>query len=134
MKLLLDTHIILWAFTDDDKLSGHARELIMSSENTVYYSLISEWEISIKHMLHPDEFLLSAGEFCDMCKASGFSELPLEEGHIFALESLTRKAGTKLHNDPFDRMLIAQAKAEGMRLITHDKMAGSYDEKCLIQV
>ena len=134
MKLLLDTHIILWAFSDDNRLSEDARMLIIDRDNTVYFSLVSAWELSIKHMLHPDQFVLSAQEFCDLCKASGYYQLPLEDSHIITLESLKQKKNVKQHNDPFDRMLIAQAKSEGMVLLTHDRMAGLYEEKCLMYV
>ncbi|MBR3146790.1 MAG: type II toxin-antitoxin system VapC family toxin [Eubacterium sp.] len=134
MKLLLDTHIILWAFSDDDHLSEKARTLILDRDNTVYYSLISVWELSIKHMLHPDQFVLDPAEFCNLCRASGYYEMPLEESHIITLESLKQKKKVKQHNDPFDRMLIAQAKSEGMTLLTHDRMSKLYEEKCLLYV
>ena len=134
MKLLLDTPIILWAFSDDGQLSEKARILIMDRDNIVYFSLISAWELSIKHMLHPEQFVLDAQEFCDLCKASGYFLLSMEERHIITLETLQQKKNAKQHNDPFDRMLIAQAKSERMVLLTHDRMADLYDEKCLMYV
>ena len=126
MKLLLDTHIILWSFSDDDRLSEKARMLIMDRDNIVYFSLISAWELSIKHMLHPDQFVLSAQEFCDLCKASGYYQLPLEDSHIITLESLKQKKNVKQHNDPFDRMLVAQASEENLQLISHDHRLSQY--------
>ena len=134
MKILLDTHMILWAFTDDGRLSEKARTIINDYDNTLYYSVISAWELSIKHMLHPDDFLISGDEFCQMCSEAGFIELDLSMSNVSALETLKKKHGTKSHNDPFDRMLISQAKSERMKFMTHDEMAKLYDEHCILYV
>ena len=134
MKILLDTHMILWAFTDSEQLSEKARRIIEDRNNTIYYSVLSAWEVSIKHMLHPDRFILDASEFCRLCTESGFIEVTLKNEHVRALETLKKKEHSKKHNDPFDRMLISQAKTENMTLLTHDKMARLYDEHCLMYV
>ncbi len=131
MKILLDTHMILWAFTDDIRLSEKARSFICDENNTIYYSVLSAWEVTIKHMLHPDQFLIGGKEFCNLCQKAGFYELALISDHVSELETLQKKKSSKSHNDPFDRMLISQAKHEGMRFLTHDKMAKLYNEHCI---
>ena len=123
--------MIIWAFTDDCHLSEKARSIICDENNTIYYSVLSAWEVAIKHMLHPDQFLIGGREFCNLCKKAGFIELTLTADHVSALETLRKKESSKSHNDPFDRMLISQAKNERMHFLTHDKMAKLYDERCI---
>ena len=76
MNLLLDTHVLIWALTEDLRLSDMARQLILDPDNTIYYSAASIWEISIKHARHPDSVTFSGRELSDYCREAGF--LPLE--------------------------------------------------------
>ena len=100
--------------------------------NTVFYSLASVWETEIKNSL--GKLPISGQQFSDYCSEAGFVYLPIEEKHIFALKSLKRDSSLKNHNDPFDRIMLAQAKTEGYSFITHDSLIASYNEKCIIYV
>lgn len=83
MRILLDTHILLWALSNDDKLPEKARELIIDEENEIYYSVISLWEVEIKHLAHPDIMPVSAEEIFGYCKQSGYNQIIIKENHIF---------------------------------------------------
>ena len=134
MNLLLDTHILIWALNEDPRLPDRARELILDADNVVYYSAVSVWEASIKHALRPDNMKSSGRELAGYCNEAGYLPLELKEKHVYALETLTRPDTAPRHSDPFDRMLIAQAKAENMAFITHDALLPYYEEKCIIPV
>ena len=111
-----------------------AKEMILDPNNVVYYSAVSVWEISIKHANHPDNVEFTGRELSQFCQDAGFLPVEMRDKHVLALETITRAAGAPPHHDPFDRMLIAQAKAENMSLITHDSLLPYYEEKCIIQV
>lgn len=134
MNLLLDTHILIWALNEDPRLPQKARDLILDENNAVYYSSVSVWEVAIMHANHPDNVAFTGRELAGYCQEAGF--LPVEERdrHIFSLETLTRSEGAPPHHDPFDRMLIAQAKAENLLLLTHDALLPYYEEKCILMV
>ncbi|MDE7327832.1 MAG: type II toxin-antitoxin system VapC family toxin [Lachnospiraceae bacterium] len=134
MKVLLDTHILLWALADDERLPQKAREIILQGENEIYYSTVSVWEVSIKHSLHPEQIPISGHALSGYCRKAGYQTLPLWDEHAWALETITRPPGAPRHNDPFDRMLIAQAKSEGMLFVTHDALLPYYNETCIIAV
>ena len=131
MKLLLDTHILIWFFQRDASLSKKTRDMILNTENSVFFSVISAWEVSMKHTAHPDKMLLNAKRFLTLCSESGFEILPLIDQHLLSLDTIQRAADAPPHKDPFDRMLIAQAKAEEMVFLTHDKMLPYYNEPCV---
>lgn len=130
----MDTHIAMWAVLDDPKLSDKARELLTDGENEVFYSTVSIWETVIKHTLHPNLIAVDGDELMEFCEGTGFKELTITSQHAITVQSLRRRNDAPKHNDPFDRMLIAQAKAEGMRLMTHDSFASIYDEACILAV
>ena len=134
MKLLLDTHIIYWFLDNDPKLSAKAREWILDTDNQKYISVISIWETAIKHAKHPHIIPFSGLEFGEMCRGAGFISLPVSDNYIAALESLSRPDDAPPHQDPFDRMLIAQAKSENMLFLTHDMLLPYYHESCVILV
>lgn len=134
MEILLDTHIALWAITDTEKLSSQALELLEAEENKVFYSLASVWEIAIKHKLHPNNMPIPEEAFVDFCEKTGFIQLPIRTEHIFLLKSLERMTDTPNHKDPFDRILLAQAKQENMIFITHDILLSQYGEECVLLV
>ena len=131
MKILMDSHIILWALNNNPKLPSAARNLILDERNTLYFSVISVWEFSIKHTVHPDNVLVSGREIYALCESAGYETLNLYGKHVFALETLRRREGAPPHNDPFDKLLIAQAKAEEMLFLTHDSLLSYYDEPCV---
>ena len=125
MKLLLDTHILLWWLNDDEKLPEKAHQLISHVDNAIYVSHISLWEIQIKVMtgkLHAD---LKA--IIEQLPVNDFLELPSHVNHFIALSQLP-----SYHQDPFDRMLIAQAISEPLHLLTHDKNVSLYSESIIL--
>ena len=128
MNILLDTHIVLWALSDDLKLSAFARDLILDDNNRIFTSVASMWEVAIKKALRPERISVSGIEFLHFCEQAGYEMLPIRERHIIALESLP-----PVHADPFDRILISQARAEALLLLTQDaKLAAYGDEVRLI--
>lgn len=134
MKVLLDTHILLWAISNDIRLSEKAKKLIENEENEIYYSIASLWEIEIKHLAHPDVMPVSSKEISEYCEQSGYEKLNIKEKHIFAMADLKRDEQAPPHKDPFDRMLIAQALSENMLFATHDKLIPGYNVPCILSV
>ena len=121
MRLLLDTHILLWALTDDPRLSTRARELLLDTRNDVFFSAASLWEIAIKRTLRREDMPISADQAIRLFNKAGYEELGISAAHAVAVESLP-----PIHTDPFDRMLVAQAISEPLCLITHDSIVASY--------
>lgn len=121
MRLLLDTHIALWALADDARLGKDGRALIADEDNTVYVSAASIWEIAIKHTLGRSAIPFGAGAATDYFSQAGYLTLDVHPTHAATVETLP-----KLHNDPFDRLLVAQALIEPMRLVTHDAVVAKY--------
>ena len=121
MNLLLDTHIALWAITDSPRLSAQAREWIESPRATVWVSAATVWEIAIKHGLGRGDMPVSGQEALDYFRQSGYRVLAVEPEHAAVVETLPAH-----HADPFDRILIAQALTEPMRLLTHDSTVARY--------
>ncbi|MEO1369541.1 MAG: type II toxin-antitoxin system VapC family toxin [Acidobacteriota bacterium] len=121
MKLLLDTHILLWAAGDPGKLSEEATELILSTDNLLLFSPASLWEIAIKSSLGRPDFSVSARVLRRGLLDSDYVELPISSLHAAKVEELP-----KLHKDPFDRLLLAQASAEGIPLVTADAQVARY--------
>lgn len=127
MNLLLDTHIALWAITDDPRLSEQARARILDPKVRVFYSVVSMWEVAIKRSLRPDRIPVSGAEFLHFCEKAGYAGLPIRDRHVLALESLPN-----LHSDPFDRILVAQARAESLLFLTRDAVLAGYGDPVLI--
>lgn len=126
MKLLLDTHILLWAAGEPEKLSDAARVLLTTPENNLFFSAASIWEIVIKLGLGREGFKVDPHRFRKMLAVHGYAELPVTAEHALRVDSLPL-----LHKDPFDRLLIAQARAEGMLLLTGDAAVSQYQESVL---
>lgn len=120
MRVLLDTHIALWAVTDHPGLTPHARQLISDAQN-VFVSAASIWEIAVKHTLGRGNIGFSGGEALEAFTAAGFELLSISAQHAAAVDALA-----PLHADPFDRMLIAQAQTEPLHLLTHDAQLARY--------
>lgn len=117
MRLLLDTNALLWWLADAG-LTAQAREAIADPANLVAVSAVSAWEISIKKALGK---LAAPDDLEHQVQAGGFTPLPITSAHGVAAGQLARH-----HDDPFDRMLIAQAVAEGLTIVTRDKRFGEY--------
>jgi PIN domain nuclease of toxin-antitoxin system len=125
--LLLDTHIALWAITDSPRLSQEARQLIESPATNVWVSAASVWEIAIKHSLGRGDMPVSSEDARRYFVDSGYQILPIEAEHAIAVESLPGH-----HQDPFDRILVAQAMTEPMRLMTHDPKVALYSDAIIM--
>lgn len=123
MNLLLDTHVALWAITDSPKLPLKARELILSPKTNVWISAASVWEIAIKHGLGRGDMPVSGEDAARYFRESGYRFLAVEPEHAMAVEGLAAH-----HQDPFDRILVAQALSEPMRLMTHDPLVARYSD------
>lgn len=134
MKILLDTHILLWALADDDKLPDKAKKLIENEDNELFYSIISLWEIELKRLAHPDKMKGNSKIVADFCEIGGVEQLDMKNEHIYNLENLKRDENLPPHKDPFDRLLICQAATENMMLVTHDSLIGGYNEPCIMVV
>lgn len=123
MNLLLDTHVALWAIADSPKLTKMARDLIESPKSSVWISAATIWEIAIKHGLGRGDMPVSGQDALRYFRESGYRFLPVEPEHATAVEDLPVH-----HADPFDRILVAQALVEPMRLITHDPVVARYSD------
>jgi PIN domain nuclease of toxin-antitoxin system len=121
MKLLLDTHLLLWAAGEPQRLSKPARRLIDNPDNELLFSAASLWEVAIKRRLGREDFKVDARLLRRGLLDNGYSELPIISDHVVATESLPL-----LHRDPFDRILVAQATVEGVTLLTTDSLVSQY--------
>lgn len=116
MRLLLDTHALLWWWTDDARLSTAARAAITDTANEVYVSSASAWEVATKQRLGKlSEAPQAAQRFSELVSADGFTGLPIEQRHALHAGGYPQD-----HRDPFDRMLAAQSEIEGLTLVTCD--------------
>ena len=121
MKLLLDTHLLLWAAGAPRKLSRQARTLIDDPDNELLFSAASLWEVAIKRGLGREDFKVDARLLRRGLLDNGYGELPIISDHVVATESLP-----PIHKDPFDRILVAQATVEGVTLLTIDSQVSQY--------
>jgi len=121
MKLLLDTHLLLWAAGKPGRLSADARRLMKDAANELVFSAASLWEIVIKRGLGRDDFQVDPRLFRRGLLDNGYNELPIGSEHAVAIDGLPL-----LHKDPFDRILIAQALVEGIILLTMDPLVAQY--------
>ena len=121
MRLLLDTHLLLWAAGSPERLPPGARELLDDPENVPVFSLASLWEVAIKHGLRRRDFRVDARLLRRGLLDNGYDELPITGEHAVALDSLP-----PIHRDPFDRILIVQSMVEGITLLTVDPLIAQY--------
>ena len=121
MKFLLDTHILLWAAGEPEKLPPQMRACIEDEQNEMYFSVASIWEIAIKRKLGRDDFKVDPRQFQIALKENGYHELPIRSEHALFVYDLPL-----IHKDPFDRMLVAQANTEGMGILTVDQAVIDY--------
>lgn len=127
MKLLLDTHILLWSAGEPDKLSDEARTLLLDTSNRLFFSAASMWEIVIKRGLGRDDFKVDPLRLLKQLVINGYEEVSVSSDHALAVEVLP-----SLHKDPFDRILIAQARTEGMLLLTADSQVSRYGDSIML--
>jgi PIN domain nuclease of toxin-antitoxin system len=121
MKLLLDTHVLLWAAGEPNRLSHETRGLLGDPENELLFSAASMWEIAIKSRLGREDFQVNARLLRRGLLDNDYEELPIRSEHALAIDALP-----PIHRDPFDRILIAQATIEGIELLTADQVVARY--------
>jgi PIN domain nuclease of toxin-antitoxin system len=121
VKLLIDTHILLWAAGRLDLLPAAARTLMGDADATLLFSVVSIWEVAIKSVQKRDDFLANPMVLRRSLLDNGYAELPIIGAHAVAVAALP-----PIHKDPFDRLLIAQAIVEGMLLLTSDRVIAQY--------
>ena len=126
MKILLDTHILIWALTNNPLLPEKAKEMIMDEENEIYYSIVSLWEIEIKHLTNPKNLTVSSKIISAVAEVAGYTLIPLNPVSIYKLTELKRPDSAPRHKDPFDKILICQAITEEMIFLTHDSLVSDY--------
>jgi PIN domain nuclease of toxin-antitoxin system len=118
MRLLLDTHTLLWSASES--LPKFANEIVNDFSNQVYFSVLNLWEIELKN----DRLQINLQALRNELLERGYCELPITSRHVFALSNLPN-----LHRDPFDRILLAQALSEKLQLVSADKKIGEYADK-----
>lgn len=121
MRLLVDTHLLLWAALDPDRLPAVARSLLQDPGNEPLFSAVSIWEIAIKHGLGRQDFHVDPSLFRRGLLDNGYTELPITSRHATTTCTLPR-----IHRDPFDRMLVAQALTDEVLLLTADPVFSQY--------
>jgi PIN domain nuclease of toxin-antitoxin system len=121
LKVLLDTHLLLWAGLDSDQLPKAARDMILDPGIELMFSAANLWEIVIKNSLGREDFKVSQHTFRTGLLQNGYLELPISSDHTIAVANLPN-----LHKDPFDRILVAQATVEGITLLTADPLVIAY--------
>ena len=121
MNLLPDTHLIVWAFDAAARVPPDAAALISDSENRIYFSAATVWEVAIKSALKRFDFQIDPDSLLEGLLANGYLELPITSAHAAAVRDLP-----PIHKDPFDRMLIAQASVERITLLTTDRKVAKY--------
>ncbi len=126
MRFLLDTHVLLWWLLDDPRLGSKPRALIADDNSEVFFSIVSCWEASVKFRVGKMDVRGSA--LRQFALSQGLQPLGLNGEHIVELDGLARISG---HRDPFDQLLVAQAKAEGLALMTHDRALPEYGVRCI---
>ena len=123
MRLLVDTHLLLWAAASSSRLPREARALIEDSANEVYYSAASIWEIAIKRALRRKDFRVDVPALLAALPRMGFVELPVTGSHAVRVARLAN-----IHRDPFDPLLVAQSVAEPLTLLTNDALLPRYGD------
>jgi PIN domain nuclease of toxin-antitoxin system len=121
MKLLLDTHLLLWAAGQSERLPAAARALLDDARNEPMFSSASLWEIAIKSGLGRADFQVNARLLRRGLLDNGYGELPITSEHAVAIDGLP-----PIHKDPFDRLLVAQSMVEGITLLTADPLVAQY--------
>lgn len=121
MTVLLDTHLLLWAAGFPDRLSADARDILNHPDTKPAYSAASLWEVAIKSGLGRSDFVVDPRLLRRGLLENGYAELPVTGAHAVAVDLLP-----DIHRDPFDRILVGQAQAEGITLLTMNEAVGRY--------
>ena len=126
MRLLLDTHVLLWWLRDDPRLGPKPRALISDGDVEAIFSVVSCWEASVKFRVGKSD--IQGSDLMRFALGERLRPIGLESSHIDELDRLPIEAR---HRDPFDHLLLAQAKAEGAALMTHDRAMTQYGVRCI---
>jgi PIN domain nuclease of toxin-antitoxin system len=121
VKLLLDTHVLLWAAYAPERLSNKAQQLLSDPASSLYFSVASLWEVAIKSALGRADFQVDVAELRTGLVTNGYNEVANESGDVLRVPTLP-----PIHADPFDRILVAQAMAEGFALLSNDAKLKAY--------
>lgn len=121
MRVLLDTHLLLWAMAASRRLPRVVKTQLLDPANEIYFSAASVWEIAIKQGLRRKDFRIELDGFLETLPVAGFAELPVTARHAAGVARLP-----PIHKDPFDRLLVAQSMAEPMTLLTNDAVLEGY--------
>jgi len=121
MRCLLDTHILLWAVSAPDRIAVDSLAMLRDPATSLVFSAASIWEVAIKNALDRADFRVDPRKLRDGLLRNGYTELAIRSEHAIAAGALPA-----IHNDPFDRMLVAQAQMEGITLLTNDNQVANY--------
>jgi PIN domain nuclease of toxin-antitoxin system len=127
MRMLLDTHLLLWAAEDSPRLSVKARALISDAANEKVFSVASLWEIAVKSTLRRADFAIDGARLRAEMRSNSFTELTIRAEHALFTARLQA-----IHKDPFDRLLVAQALVEDLTLLTSDPVVASYSTAIML--
>lgn len=123
MRLLVDTHVLIWLMVGSPKLTKGCIELLADDGSELFFSVASLWEVALKHERKPDKIPVTAEQVERYCRECGIRLVPVRSDHALKTCELE-----KIHADPFDRMLVAQATVEGMKLVSHDDDVIAYGD------
>ena len=136
MRYLLDTHVLLWALKgvngDGSEFPEDVKQILLSPQNEIFYSSVSIFEIEIKRIVRPQDQLPSGEELIAFCGEAGFVPLSLRSEHTLMMKTLKKSDRVKDHKDPYDWLLVSQAKSEGMCFITNDSKLKLYLDECIV--
>lgn len=127
MSLLFDTQLILWAASNDTRLPSGVRATLLADAEARWFSVVSLWEVAIKRSRYGQRFRFEAGPLRTGLLRSGSREIEVRASHVLAAAELP-----PLHGDPFDRMLVAQARVEGLTLLTTDRTLAGYGDPVVL--
>ncbi len=127
MNYLIDTHLLLWAAYQPEKLSIKAKKILLHDENILMFSAASIWEVTIKAQIGRKDFKVNHRGFRRGLLDNGYEEIPINSFHTASIDQLP-----PIHKDPFDRLLIAQAITEGITLLTSDSTLAPYSDSVVL--
>lgn len=127
MRVLVDTHILLWWLTDDPRLTSQARKLLETGKAQLWVSTVTAWELAIKLALGKLTLHISLADLYRVLRGMGFRILTVRWSHAAAVQTLSPH-----HSDPFDRLLVAQAQMHNLAILTHDRSLSAYPVPVLL--
>ena len=133
MKILLDTHILIWYIRKNEQMPSKAKALIEDENNEIFFSVLNIWEIYLKSALNKELITKNICNFTADLIENGFEPLPLTPRNLYQLENIVQTS-KEIHKDPFDNCLLAQAKSSGSYLLTHDHCFKNYKDENIILV